>query len=37
MGVGAWVMLAVGAIFLWGGLMVAIVNYLRAAGRGSED
>ncbi|CAN5906450.1 hypothetical protein BH23ACT11_BH23ACT11_00360 [soil metagenome] len=33
MGIGAWVMLAVGATFLWGGLVVAILNYLRVAGR----
>lgn len=39
MGVGAWIMLAVGATLLWGGLVAAIVNYLRAAGRsdGGDD
>lgn len=33
MGIGAWIMLIIGATFLWGGLVVAIVNYLRVAGR----
>ncbi len=38
MGIGAWIMFAVGATFLWGGLVVAIINYLRAAAReGSGD
>ena len=39
MSAGAWIMLAVGATFLWGGLVVAIANYLRVAGRqsGGED
>ncbi|MDP8939339.1 MAG: MetS family NSS transporter small subunit [Actinomycetota bacterium] len=36
MSVGAWIMLAVGAVFLWGGLIVAIVNYLRIARRGND-
>ena len=36
MGVGAWIMLAIGATLLWGGLIVAIVNYLRVAGRGGN-
>ena len=30
MGFGAWIMLAIGATFLWGGLVIAIINYLRA-------
>ncbi len=36
MGIGAWIMLAIGATFLWGGLVVAIANYLRVAGRGND-
>jgi hypothetical protein len=31
----AWIFFAVGAAFLWGGLVVSIVNYLRS-GRRSE-
>lgn len=31
MGFGAWIMLLFGATFLWGGLALAILNYLRAA------
>ena len=26
----AWIFFAVGAVFLWGGLVVSIVNYLRS-------
>lgn len=37
MGAGAWVMFAIGAIFLWGGLVVAIMNYLRAAGNQNRN
>ena len=35
MSAGAWIMFAIGAIFLWGGLALSIVNYLRS-GRRSE-
>lgn len=31
MNAGAWIMLAIGAIGLWGGLVLAIMNYFRAA------
>lgn len=31
MSFGAWMMLLFGAAFLWGGLGLAILNYLRAA------
>ncbi len=30
MSTGAWIFFAVGAAFLWGGLAVSIVNYLRS-------
>ena len=30
MGAGAWIMLIVGATFLWGGLVIFILNYLRS-------
>ena len=33
----AIVMLAFGALSLWGGLVLAIVNYSRASGRESAD
>ena len=36
MGIGAWIMLIIGATFLWGGLIAAIVNYLRAADSGGN-
>ena len=36
MSIGAWIMLAIGATFLWGGLVAAIINYLRVAGRGGN-
>lgn len=36
MGFGAWIMFAIGATFLWGGLVVAIINYLRVAARGGN-
>lgn len=31
MGAGAWIMFIIGATLLWGGLVVAIANYLRSA------
>jgi hypothetical protein len=31
MGVGAWIMLLIGATFLWGGLVFFILNYLRSS------
>lgn len=36
MSAGAWIMFLVGALFLWGGLALSIVNYLRA-GRSTRD
>jgi hypothetical protein len=33
---GAWIMFLVGAVFLWGGLILSILNYLRA-GRSARD
>jgi hypothetical protein len=36
MGAGAWIMFLVGAVFLWGGLILSILNYLRA-GRGARN
>ncbi len=33
MNTGAWIMFAVGATFLWGGLALSIINYLRSARR----
>lgn len=33
MSTGAWIMLAIGATFLWGGLILSIINYFRAARR----
>jgi hypothetical protein len=35
MSAGAWIMFLVGAVFLWGGLIISILNYLRA-GRGAR-
>lgn len=32
----AWVFFAVGAAFLWGGLVLSIANYVRA-GRSARD
>ena len=26
----AWIMFLIGAVFLWGGLILSILNYLRA-------
>lgn len=37
MGAGAWLMLAFGAIFLWGGLVAAIINYLRVRQAEKEE
>ncbi|CAN5750831.1 hypothetical protein BH24ACT22_BH24ACT22_10130 [soil metagenome] len=37
MGVGAWIMFIIGATLLWGGLVVAILNYLRAARSGGNN
>ncbi len=34
---GAIIMLVFGALFLWGGLIVAIVNYQRVGRRTPED
>ena len=31
MGTGAVVMLLIGAIFLWGGVAVSVLNYMRAS------
>jgi hypothetical protein len=36
MSAGALIMFLVGAILLWGGLILSILNYLRA-GRGARD
>jgi len=36
MSAGAWIMFLVGAVFLWGGLILSILNYLRA-GRGARN
>lgn len=33
----AWLMFAIGAIFLWGGLILSIANYLRAERRGRDQ
>lgn len=33
MNTGAWVMFAVGAIGLWGGLVWAVINYFRGVAR----
>jgi hypothetical protein len=33
MSTGAWIMFAVGATFLWGGLALSIMNYLRSSRR----
>ena len=33
MGVGAWIMLLIGASLLWGGLIFFVSYYLRAGGR----
>jgi len=33
MSAGAWIFFIIGAAFLWGGLAVSIVNYLRAGRR----
>ncbi len=30
MSAGAWIMFLIGAVFLWGGLVLSILNYLRA-------
>ena len=30
----AWILFAVGAIFLWGGLALSLANYLRVGRRG---
>jgi hypothetical protein len=30
MSAGAWIMFLVGALFLWGGLILSILNYLRS-------
>ncbi len=30
MSAGAWIMFLVGAVFLWGGLILSLLNYLRA-------
>ena len=36
MSAGAWIMFLVGAVLLWGGLILSILNYLRA-GRGARN
>jgi hypothetical protein len=36
MSAGALIMFLVGAVLLWGGLILSILNYLRA-GRGARD
>ena len=36
MSAGAWITFLVGAVFLWGGLILSILNYLRA-GRGARN
>ena len=36
MSAGSWIMFLVGAAFLWGGLILSILNYLRA-GRGARE
>ena len=36
MSAGAWIMFLVGAALLWGGLILSILNYLRA-GRRTRD
>ncbi len=33
MSAAAWIFFLVGAIFLWGGLVISIVNYLRSGRR----
>lgn len=33
MGIGAWIMLLVGAVLLWGGLIFFVTYYLRAGRR----
>ncbi len=37
MNAGAWIMFAIGAIFLWGGLALSIVNYLRSGQSGQRS
>ena len=32
----SWIMFLIGAVFLWGGLILSILNYLRA-GRSARD
>ncbi len=36
MDTGAIVMFVIGALFLWGGLLLAVVNYQRASRRESD-
>lgn len=37
MGTSAIVMFVIGAVFLWGGVLVAVISYVRAARRASDD
>jgi|GEM_PF-2049145 hypothetical protein len=30
MSAAAWIMFLIGAVFLWGGLILSVLNYLRA-------
>jgi hypothetical protein len=30
MSAGAWIMFLIGAVFLWGGLILSTLNYLRS-------
>ena len=37
MSAGAWIMFLIGAVFLWGGLALSIVNYLRASRNTTDE
>lgn len=37
MGTSAIVMFVIGAVFLWGGVIVAVISYVRASRREADD